>query len=609
MVTVSQLRDWRPEALAATADALWRQANEMDALAQRLGSVTGPRLYAAWDGSAATEARAHGARRQAQLAAFADQVAAGGMALEAAATAIAEAKAMLARAAEVIAGADLRMDESGIVTVPPDRLPAALDPADIAAIRANQQEDIRQATILAQAALAAADEADRDAARAISSLPALTGMVTGAGMAIGPLLTGEPLRALLLAGLLQGITLRDLPPPGATPQQVAMWWAGLSPEQRQLQIRANPGAIGSLDGLPASARHAANLLVLARSRTTANAGVARRQADLDRARADAATDPPRHAGRTGITPTQVRLATLQARLDEAVRHRDMLAAVQAQLDADPGGRTLLLLDPAGEGRAAIALGPIDTARHVAVIVPGLEQDVREDLDNIVSNAERLRLTGDRLTSKVTGGDSVATVAWIGYDTPSYVQVTIDGKAERGAVHLRDTLAGLDAAREGARLMASAGGGPEPLHLTVVGHSYGSLATGIAVRDATPVDEVAFIGSPGVGANHVSQLDVPQGHVFVGENRGDPIADLQRFGTDPNDDRFGAREFETDGGTDPLTGAVLTDSHGHSEHFDLGTESVRNLALITLGRDDLVSYGEMGSFGDGFVDWLLGRGLR
>jgi hypothetical protein len=40
-------------------------------------------------------------------------------------------------------------------------------------------------------------------------------------------------------------------------------------------------------------------------------------------------------------------------------------------------------------------------------------------------------------------------------------------------------------------------------------------------------------------------------------------------------------------------------------YDVGTESVRNLALIALGRDDLVTYGEMGSFGDGAAGVLLG----
>jgi hypothetical protein len=609
MVTVSQLRDWRPEALVATADQLRRQAVELDALAQRLGDVTGTRLHTVWDGYAATEARTHVVQKHAQLAAFADQVAAGGAALSAAATAIAEAQALMGRAVSVATDANLRLEEGGIATAqPPGPAMVGLDPADVAGLRALQQDDIRQVTLLAQAALAAAEEADRDAARTISALPALTGLVTSVGLAISPLLTGGPLRAIMLAGLLQGITLRDLPPPGATAQQAAQWWAGLTPQQQQLQIRANPDAIGMLDGVPAGARHAANVIVLNRELDAASAEVARRQAELHRARAQAAANPPVHAGRNGVTSTQVQLTVLQRRLEAAIEHHDMLAAVQTQLRAD-SGRTLLLLDPAGEGRAAIALGPVDTAPHVAIVVPGLEQDVREDMGRIVSNAERLKLAADRLSLKVADGEEVATVAWIGYDTPNYLEVTAPGHAERGAVHLRGTVGGLAEARNAARMATDAGIRPEPVHLTVVGHSYGSLTTGIAARDPLPVDEVVFVGSPGVGVTGAGELQVPQGHVFVGENRGDPVADLQRFGTDPNDDRFGAREFQTDGGVDPLTGAILTEARGHSQHFDNGTESVRNLALITLGRDDLVTYGEMGSVGDGLVDALMGRGPR
>jgi hypothetical protein len=610
MVTVGQLRQWRPDALAALAADLHRQATELDALAQRLGSVTGAQLHAAWDGFAATEAHRHGAQKQAQLVEFANQVAAGATALSTAAAAIAEAQAMLGRGAKVAADAGLQMGETGTVLPSPrDDLMnlalAGIAPADIALIRSSHREAIQQATLLTQAALAAAEETDRDAARAISALPSLTtSLVASAGFGIGAFLAGDELRALLLAGMLQGITLRDLPPAGADPRQVAMWWAGLSPEQQRLQIRANPDSVGMLDGLPVSARHAANQLVLNRERAASNADVARLQADLARATAEAAAHPPRYAGRGVPNSAQINTVLLQRRLDEAIRHRAMLAAVQAQLDADPS-RTLLLLDPAGEGRAAIALGPIDTARHVAVVVPGLEQDVRQDMGRIVSNAERLKLTADRLALKASNGEEVATVAWIGYDTPNYTQVGLTGHAERGAVHLRDTLGGLDAAREAARIGASATERPEPMHLTVVGHSYGSLTTGIAVREPLPVDEVVFIGSPGVGAYSADELAIPQAHVFVGENRGDPVADFQHFGMDPNADGFGAREFQTDGGIDPLTNSILREARGHSQHFDVGTESVRNLALIALGRDDLVTYGEMGSSGDGVAGVLLG----
>jgi Alpha/beta hydrolase len=285
-------------------------------------------------------------------------------------------------------------------------------------------------------------------------------------------------------------------------------------ERRRLRVA--PTCAQTTDSLAVSARHAANQLVLNRERAASNADVARLQADLALATAEAAARPPRYAGRGVPNSAQINTVLLQRRLDEAIRHRDMLAAVQAQLDADPGARTLLMLDTAGDGRAAIALGPIDTARHVAIVVPGLEQDVREDLDSIIFNADRLKKTAEEQAFHLSMRESVATVAWIGYDTPNFAQVTSPEHAERGAVYLRKTIDGLDAAREATRAVATGDGRPAPLHLTVVGHSYGSLTTGIAVREPTQVDDVAFIGSPGVGADNVSELRVPEGHVFVGE---------------------------------------------------------------------------------------------
>jgi hypothetical protein len=98
-----------------------------------------------------------------------------------------------------------------------------------------------------------------------------------------------------------------------------------------LQIRANLDAIGKLDGVPAGARHAANVIVLNRELDAAKAEVERRQAELDRARGRAATSPPGYAGRSGITSTQVQLTVLERRLQEAIHRRDMLEAVHTQL--------------------------------------------------------------------------------------------------------------------------------------------------------------------------------------------------------------------------------------------------------------------------------------
>lgn len=75
-----------------------------------------------------------------------------------------------------------------------------------------------------------------------------------------------------------------------------------------------------------------------------------------------------------------------------------------------------MLDTTGVGRAAIAIGDVDRADNVAFVVPGLDQDVTQDMGRVVFNADRLRQTMD-LNSAKYGQGTVATVAWLGYHTP------------------------------------------------------------------------------------------------------------------------------------------------------------------------------------------------
>ena len=59
------------------------------------------------------------------------------------------------------------------------------------------------------------------------------------------------------------------------------------------------------------------------------------------------------------------------------------------------------------------------------------------------------------------------------------------------------------------------------------------------------------------------------------------------------------------GLDPLTGTVLRASHGHGDYFNPGSESVRNIAAVTIGAADLATYGAMSARGDHVLDgWRL-----
>lgn len=376
----------------------------------------------------------------------------------------------------------------------------------------------------------------------------------------------------------------DPPPVGTDPRQVAAWWAALTPAQRDAIIHADPDRIGTLDGLPASVKHEANMIVLNRELDRTEREIARLQREI---------------GELGDEDQRDRV---QRQLDDANRYHDMLAAVQEQVHAAPN-RTLLLLDTTGEGRAAVGIGPVDDAEHVAVLVPGLNTRVTSGLSGLVSNAQRLHTTANRLTGEVAGDAEVATIAWLGYETPTLSTVAFPDHAETGAVHLDSTLEGLQAARDAAPLSPGGDVG-EPLHLTLIGHSYGSLTTGLTLQEATPVDDAIFLGSPGVGAGHVSELQVPDGHVFVGEARRDAVADFNHFGIDPSSDRFGAREFGTRETVDPRTSQPLRESTGHSEYFHMGSSSIQSQAYVMLGREDLTIPGESNGVGD-----FLSRGRQ
>jgi hypothetical protein len=379
------------------------------------------------------------------------------------------------------------------------------------------------------------------------------------------------------------------PPVGTDPYEVADWWAGLTPEQRAAVIAADPDVIGALDGLPAAVRHDANMLVLERDLAATEADIARLEAEMREAAGDVDE-----------------LTRLNAERAEAIRLHEMLTTVHEQVTAAPN-RTLLLLDTSGQGRAAVGIGDVDTADHVAVVVPGLNTTITSGLGGLVGNAQRLHTTSNRLTGEVAGDASTATIAWLGYETPGFTNVAGRGSAEDGAVYLDSALHGLEASRTATDDPAASP------HLTLIGHSYGSLTSGLTLQGTTPVDDAVFIGSPGVGVDNAGDLQVPEGHVFVGEARRDAVGDFNHFGRDPSSEGFGARTFDAREVVDPRTGEVLSESTGHSSYFHMDSSSLQNLAYVTLGRDDLLIEGRPDGFGDwvarrrqnaeDFVDWL------
>lgn len=365
------------------------------------------------------------------------------------------------------------------------------------------------------------------------------------------------------------------PRPGAPPRQSTAWWDGLSAAEQNRVVAEHPGWVGNRDGIPAAVRDRANRDLLGTE-----------TARLDRALADATR---RRASPDGTAGTAGEIERLQGQ-------HDALRAVAGAVA--PPGRHLLLLDLSGhdQPRAAVAVGDVDTADHVAVFTPGFTSTVAgsligytEDMAGVQQTAQQLLLQGGR------GAERVAAVAWLGYDAPQWNTVmSLDRSvasgvaARQGGADLARFLDGVDASRPG-----------DP-HLTALGHSYGSTTTGYALQQAGGVDDAVLFGSPGTGTGDVADLRVPAGHTAVLEARRDVVADLGRFGGDTNQ-LAGTTDLSAREETGP-NGMPLRESVGHSEYLAPGTTSQHNIAATVAGLHEQRITGGNDGLGD-----LLRRG--
>ena len=250
----------------------------------------------------------------------------------------------------------------------------------------------------------------------------------------------------------------------------------------------------------------------------------------------------------------------------------MLDAVRATISGSD--RRLLLLDlDRTRPRAAVAAGDVDAAEHVAVLTPGFGNTVRGDLTGVADTADALRARSlAALDGAGRHGESVAAVAWLGYDVPvGLLGVGTPDAARAGGADLARFYEGVDASRR-----------TDP-HLTALGHSYGSLTTGYALQQAVGVDDAVLFGSPGIGTDHVDALHVPAGHTGVVEASWDPVADLGWFGDDPNRlegvTGLSARAATLPDGT-ASAGSVL-----HAQYLTPGSTSQYNIAATVAGLPD------------------------
>ncbi len=341
-------------------------------------------------------------------------------------------------------------------------------------------------------------------------------------------------------------------PPAAS--TVASWWAHETSQTRSNLAAVAPELIGNLEGLPYEVRAATNERYL-------DATIAALGSKIDT------------VGRAAADDLRTRLHMLQ-QIADAVK-----------TGSDGQTRSLVTLDVTGAGRAVIVIGDLATADYVTYMVPGMFYSVDSEIVSWTNAAAELATDQQQWLDRLAPNQSstVATVSWIGYQTPSLVDVTSLDLARKGSVELAESLQGLATVR---------GDGERP-YLSVLTHSYGSTVALLALEDAAlgtdavTVDSLAMVGSPGSDAKSVAELNVRDGNVWVADAALDPVSHAGVFGSQPLSPSYGANLFGVTGATDPLTGAELASSLGHVDYFTAGSESFRNMALISIGREGYV----------------------
>ena len=297
--------------------------------------------------------------------------------------------------------------------------------------------------------------------------------------------------------------------PSWTPEQVSVWWRLLSDSEREALINRDPEKYGNLDGIDMASRAKANELVLLGPKDASGqhipGGGLLGQAERDLADAEEAVARARRAG--SLSPQH--LAELIQKRDDARNRVEDLRALREQM-RDPEV-TLVALQPGKPGenvRAALAIGDVDNADHVATLVPGRTTNCRDSSADNVTYAKNLRQAA--VDQGKIGASKVATIAWMNYHAPQSgpdARTTTATLAREGADPLRKFATGIHSWRSERGM---------DVHQSIIPHSYGSTTAGIAMRSIGKdvVDDFAYTGSPGSGVQSLGTLGVDKEHVWV-----------------------------------------------------------------------------------------------
>jgi hypothetical protein len=497
-LTLADIDRWDASAIREVASALAKRGASADDV--RAGLTRLP-LIASWQGSGGDAARASLDKLSAYLAAHGEEMARVSSATRESADEIEGLKSKLHRIYDDARTEGFTIDPTTGSVTPTDQSKIG-DP-----IYALQQADLQ---VRITELIAAADAADAGLARAIAT-------------------AGEHSTAANPHDL-GDVLSRPVPD---DPKQFTDFWEHLTPEQRDALYQRNH-LIANHDGMPAVDRDYYNRQSLASELSQAQA--AQTRADALRAQhpdwADGRNVP--HPNEPGaIFDDRLKYEAWQREYGDAQNAAKYLPDLQAVDKAvrDKPDRKLMLLDTetGRQARAAVAVGDPDTADHVSVTAPGLNTTVHGAIEGMANEAYNVRNEAiHQLDLANRGDETVAAIAWIGYDPPQVPgpddlgaslaggwEVSHDDVAKAGAQDLARFYDGINATHQG------------PLDLTAIGHSYGSLTTGLALQVPGDhgVDNALFYGSPGIEATNPGQLGLQNGHVFTMETPDDPIQNV------------------------------------------------------------------------------------
>ncbi|GAA1250961.1 hypothetical protein GCM10009676_42160 [Prauserella halophila] len=527
MVSFAQLRSAEPASFDNLASKWSRLAGELSSTDSDLASAA--RSLANWSGEAADTARSHIGDVRGGYSTAAEYIEKIPPALRTLSDAVSEAQKTVNNVVETV-------ESSGRLQVQTDGTVRAIPggPGDT-----RTDEEKQAASDLAEeltgkisGALSTVNEADRTAVSALDkATPQSAGLeleATGEGNVVAP---------------------ADIPR-DASAAKVKEWWDELSPTEQESAIYTHGDVIGGLDGIPAEDRDRANRIRFTEEYTQCS----ERRDELE------------NLGPSEYSP--------EAReLDEIDRTLRGLDAVHERLEREPTATRpeayLLDFSTEGNGRGVVATGNPDTADNVVTSVPG----TGSNLSRIGGELDKADALLDQ-AAQTDRGSSNAAVTWVGYDAPQDLgAATKADYAEDAAGDLRSFQEGLRATHEG-----------EASNNTLIGHSYGSTVVGHSAQDGhLDVDNAVFIGSPGVGADHVSELDLPDdADVYAGTAENDIIRSTLPFIHDnqPVNEDFGAEVFDAGEGTDSWYGYS---TEAHSEYWDENSTPLRNLGRIVVGE--------------------------